>query len=96
MFSFLQAKLCSFALVALFATSSVHAHFLDAAATLTGPNVGTNSAGTGFVLLQMDLDLVEMRLSGNFNGLSGNSVSAAILFQLLRTLSVRSFPTLRY
>ena len=76
MVSMLKTRLCCLALVALFATGSVRAHFIDAAGQLTGPAAGTASLATGTAQVQLDLDLVTMRVIINFSGLTGNSVTA--------------------
>ena len=76
MVAMLKARLYCLAIVALFATGSVHAHFLVAGGQLTGPGAGTASTGTGNALIELDLDLVTMRVVIDFTGLNGNSVTA--------------------
>lgn len=76
MYTFLRTRLCCLVLVTLLGTSPARAHFIEAAGQLTGPGAGTASAATGNALVQLDLDLVTMRVVIDFTGLSGNSVTA--------------------
>ena len=76
MVAMFKTGLVCLALVALLATGSVRAHFIEAGGPLTGPGAGTASTATGNALVQLDLDLVTMRVVINFSGLNGNSVAA--------------------
>ncbi len=74
--SFLKVPLFCLAFVAMFATRSLPAHFIDTVGTLNGPSAGTASTATGTARVQLDMDLVTMRVVIDFAGLNGNSVSA--------------------
>jgi hypothetical protein len=59
---------------------SVWAHELQFRALLSGPNdsPSTSSTGVGTELITMDLDLINMEVQTEFNGLAGNTSSAQI------------------
>ncbi len=74
--SYSLSKLLSVVLLVVGMTSVANAHFIDTFGVLNGANVGTGSAATGTAQVQLDMDLVTMRIVIDFSGLSGTSVTA--------------------
>src|SRR5881275_2385818 len=68
------------AAIVLSTVESIGAHELQFRALLSGPShqPPTASAGVGTALVTMDLDVINMEVQIDFNGLSGNTSGAQI------------------
>lgn len=72
------ARICSLAFIVCLTSSSLYAHFIPTLAYLDGATAGNASPAIGVARVELDVDLVTMRVFVDFSGLTGNSVAANI------------------